>query len=250
MYISTSRDCFNCGSDHKTQPFVTYHDGYHCFSCGVTKRADRSFSAKYDSVVLEIEELPNLITEPGQFSLENYIWLNSYFMTDDLIRKHHIAECERGSLVFSHIVDGQVVHYQQRWIEERKFRTGGQKRTMINSIDSDTIVIVEDFISAARVGEFVDVACLFGTFLMNKDAKEMLKKYKRIVIWLDNDDKKKSNSGQIAAVKIMNNFKYLMSLEDNRKSFGGNNIVLLQNISTQFDPKVYSNSEIKEILGV
>jgi len=101
---------------------------------------------------------------------------------------------------------GGIYGYQLRWVDGRLPKT----KTYLNkkpseggwygNIDAKTVVIVEDPLSAAIVsatmGTKVAVHCLFGTKL-SPLAEAALERYKRIIIWLDDDTPGIKASGSI-----------------------------------------------------
>lgn len=245
MAISTSKHCPSCGSDHKGKPFAVYEDGYHCFSCGKSKRSIRNFTTKALKCS-EGVELPELTRNPSLFSLNTLKWLRSYHMTDDLIYKYCIAEAVDNSLIMPVIKDRSVVMYQRRWFGEvRRIMTYGNKQPFIaSSVDgSKTIAIVEDFISAIRVGETVDCYCMFGTAVPYDRLVEIIKTYDTIIIWADGD-----LPGQLAAHGLVKTIEKLIKVENRRRAFACNFNKIVINVLTDLDPKCYTNTEIKTIL--
>lgn len=247
-YISSSSDCPRCGSEHKGKPFCIYPNGYHCFSCGLSKNADRSFIIR--DIHPNIPKFPKCLWEPSAFTLSNRAWLLKYFVDDSDIRKYHIGQTEDGALLFPYIDNKEVVCYQTRLnLTSRIIKSYGEKTPALYSIGAKTLVIVEDFISAIRIAEHTDSVCLWGTKAPFLSLKEWCRKYSNILVWLDNDESKKTNSGQIAAEKICKTLKSILSFNNRKWGFGGAPEVTIRNIVTKEDPKCHTNSEIKEIIG-
>ena len=248
-YLSSHKECPSCGDNHKGNPYCLYENGAHCFSCGYTKSYDRSFSIQ-ESRKVSIPELPNLKSRMEEFTLENQLWLNKYYITKDHVGQYHISEAPDGALVFCNIDNnGDVTHYQMRYNTiPRRILSKGPKTPSISSIEASTIVLVEDYLSHIRVGELFDTACLWGTKASYDFLKSLLP-YTTILVWLDNDSQKEINSGQIAAKKICKMLESILRLERRRFGFGGRQLPTIINIATDNDPKVYSPSEIKNILG-
>ncbi len=254
MIIENSRECPSCGSNHKSKPFCVYEDGYHCFSCGVTKHSDRWLSAtptKLSATAPNLE-IENCVSNFDNFSLESKAWLNKYYMTKKLVDDNTILELhENGStwLVFPVIEYNNIVFYQKRRMRQRGFFSSGPKKIAYKQHGGfETLIIVEDFISYCRVGAFFDCVCLHGTSL-TKDANYIVHSYNNIYTWLDNDHSKQSNSGQLAANKICKNLEYHLYLKSVKWGFTILNSEI-KNICTEHDPKCYSDTEIKQILGV
>jgi 5S rRNA maturation endonuclease (ribonuclease M5) len=243
MAISSSKDCPHCGSDHKGKPFALYEDGYHCFSCGSSKRAIRNFTLRGLEAEGDIT-LPELTLNPSMFSLPVLKWLRSYHVTDDLIYKHHIAE-SNGSVITPVLVDDKVVMYQQRWFDPRRIMTYGRKQPFIatNRENCDIIVIVEDFMSAIRVGETTDCYCMFGTSIPYGTLQSLVKRYDIIIVWTDGD-----SPGQKAAKKLSDTLNKLVSDEIRQRAFAYPFNKIVRNVLTDLDPKCYTNTDIRAIL--
>jgi hypothetical protein len=244
MALSSSKSCPHCGDNHKGKPFALYEDGYHCFSCGTSKRAIRNFRVR----PLETSEditLPELTLNPSMFSLPILKWLRGYHITDDIIYKYSIAEATDNSVITPVLQGDRVIMYQRRWFEPRRIMTYGAKQplTATSGENCDTIVIVEDFISAIRVGETVDSYCMFGTAVPYGQLESIVKKYDIITVWADGDQ-----PGQKAASKLVTIFEKLIQQEIRNRAFANpfNKVVL--NVLTTLDPKCYTNTEIRTIL--
>lgn len=247
--LSNSRDCPFCGSNHKAKPFCVYEDGYHCFSCGASHRGNRCFNAKREAEFKSCDELiGDKVYNFDSFSSVTRLFLNDYFVSHKHIEKHHAFELYDGRywLVMPVIINNEILFYQRRCMNVREILASGSKISASSSIKSDTICIVEDFISYMRVAEHVDALCLFGTKLNGSDL-EMITSYHNICVWLDNDELKSINSGQNAAKKICKNIEYTLRLKHNRRSYLKQDTTLY-NICTDQDPKYYSDSEIIGIL--
>jgi len=247
-YLYNSADCPACGSDHKGKPYCTYENGVHCFSCRYTKSYDRTFSIS-ESRIQPIPDQPDAKSNPAEFSLENLVWLNKYFIMKEDITKHHILEAQNGALIFCTIQNNKIVHYQTRLnIPKRIILSYGTKIPAHNRIGSSTVVLVEDFISYIRLSELCDVVCLWGT-KTSYNFLESLLTYSKVLVWLDNDQAKETNSGQENAKIICKMLQHVIQCKLSKFGFGDIEVPKVTNIVTNCDPKCYSPSEIKKILG-
>lgn len=249
MAIESSKHCPFCGDDHKSSPFAIYEDGYHCFSCGAHKRARRDFSRprtiKNTTIMLPFTCESSFL----RFSLEAQKWLTKYHIGAGIVNQHNIMEAPDISLIMPVLDDEDVlVMYQRRWLLERKIITYGTKahKLVTNYPEHSKLVITEDFISAIRVGELTNSLCLFGTSIKNDILKDIIKKYNEIIVWLDGDE-----AGQSAAHKLIENcytvhrrLKKLYSYDNNVHN------LVVRNIYTRLDPKLYTKSEIQTILNL
>ena len=108
-----------------------------------------------------------------------------------------------------------------------------------------TVVLVEDYLSAVRVGQHYDTYCLWGTKCSYEFLKELFDSYETVLVWLDNDGTKETNSGQVAAQKICKMANSILSYK-NRKRLTP--LWAVKNVLTENDPKTFSDTEIREIL--
>lgn len=251
MILSNSRDCPNCGSDHKSKPFCIYADGYHCFSCGQGRRGDRLFSVESTKVSPTLPEIKDYKSSLNSFTIQSQKWLSGFYVTENMVRKHSIFEVvESGKiwLVFPKVENGEIKFYQKRCINERSFLSYGDKKSLLSSEGHRSVVIVEDFISYIRLASFCDVVCLMGTYLSIEECNHIVDTYTKIFVWLDNDVTKTINSGQVAARKIMDNLRYSKHYKQSKKLFTILDSRIL-NICTKKDPKCYSDSELRSIIN-
>jgi hypothetical protein len=92
----------------------------------------------------------------------------------------------------------------------------------------DTLVIVEDFMSAAKVGDVTACMPLFTTSLNTAQLVRCMD-YKKFVVWLDNDNPIVINSA--------------MKIKRRLEMFGETHVIM-----DKKDPKHYTVFEIDEIL--
>ncbi len=246
--IEGSISCPQCGSSHKAKCFYIYSNGYYCFSCNYSKSSDRSFSFReIQTTNPNYPELSEASSDISKFDISILKWLAQYHITPDLIRDHSIMCCGDGSVIYQNIHEGKVVGYQRRWpLGERRIITKGPKSPSFFAKEkTDTIIIVEDYLSAVRCSRTTNTCCLWGTKLDWETVKKIVDEYTNIIIWLDNDCNKSVNSGQIAAEKLINTFKSVI-LYKHRRRYEIEQTVC--NVATEKDPKCYVDSELKSII--
>lgn len=100
---------------------------------------------------------------------------------------------------------------------------------------ADRITLVEDILSAYKVGQVAEGWCMLGTSLQSHALRLILQSGKAVNVWLDNDlpPVHPVNRGQIAARKVS---KQLRALG-----------VSVRNIVSHKDPKLMTYDEIKEL---
>lgn len=241
--IANFAECPRCSGGHKSRPYCLYENGWHCFSCGYNKAADRGFS--FHDRRPSFPEWPDAIATYTKFSLEAQMWLAKCGVTEELVYKYRIHYTDDGCVLFPHFDENNVlVCYQKRKVSERHITTYGVKTPYLlkSGEDGEVLVIVEDFLSAIKVCEAgYDTLCLWGTKLAYEEIKAKFKYYDTILVWLDNDKEKPTNSGQEAAKKILAMGR---SILNNKYGFSSKhkNVV---NIVTDTDPKWYNPNEIE-----
>jgi DNA primase len=238
-------ECPKCGGNHKARPFCIYEDGEHCFSCGHTK--SRQMWLPGERKQYNAPEFPDSSNRLEEFSLEAQMWLAKFNMDASAVREQRIHyKHETNSLVFpSFDADENLVCYQERNMKERYITTKGEKKPhKIVGSNTEVVVLVEDFISAVRVNSsgYTSI-CLWGTKFNYNEIDEEFKKHSIILVWLDNDSTKQTNSGQEAAKKIMGMGKHLLW-----NKYGFSFEKSIANIVTDKDPKYYVDSDIKNFI--
>ena len=261
MLISMG-SCPFCGGGNNTPCFATYSDGYKCFTCGKSKHTDGATMAYRPMIKASNTEirLPEHTQNISEFSPSVLKWLYSYYVYDPLIRKYGIAytqhtefTTERGivykgtGLLLPVFVDNVLVFCQQRFFPDKMFITKGDKTSpfVIKCREkSDITVIVEDYISAIRLGEFVNVVCMFGTSLTYSGMQIIGSGTDRVLVWLDNDEAGHSGASLISS-KLD---KYLHTCAKQR-AFAVREPRTVEILKTDKQPKEYSDQELKQILG-
>lgn len=250
--ISNSSVCPSCGGGHKSKPFCVYENGHHCFSCGFTKTFDRGFSVVTNSnnttTIKSLVELPSMSRVLTEFSLEAQEWLVKYNITQDVLNEYGIGYTDDNCLVFLNKQKNEIVGYQKRNMLKRFITTEGPKLPMLLAENiSDSIILVEDYISAVRLTKHTNVLCLWGTKITYEKLLEVFIDYDNVLVWLDNDEEKEINSGQEAAKKIINIGEYIINTLSQRRGFSLNTKRVLNVITTE-DPKFYTDTEIRQII--
>lgn len=241
--------CPYCNKGHNTPCFAEFTNGYHCYSCGRHKHVTDDFYAFKDPrLISQDTKYPLVSKDINKFSINVLQWLYKYHVFERLIRKYKIfySKEKEDSLIFNVIKDNKITFWQQRYFPSKRFKTGGNKNELffISNPQSTKLVLVEDFISAIRVGELANVICLWGT-CMNKDVSNFIKNISicDIKIWLDPDI-----AGQNAAKTVKNNLIRLLKYDNIDKAFAILEQRTVNILTSEKQPKEYTDSEIKTIL--
>ena len=132
--------------------------------------------------------------------------------------------------------DGDMVGYQIRSFNpdypKYTTKTHNKKKMVFRSklLSGTDVVIVEDALSAIKVGRIVPAVALQGVNL-STEILRILKSYKRFFIWLDNDNGIVKMRQQELATRL---------------SLFGEVVV----VKTDKDPKEYSDEDIRRVLGI
>jgi len=239
LYKTRCPACATNGKDKHGDNLGVYSDGHsHCFSCGYTSGSN--LESKLNKKHKEIKPIPDL---PADTDLwlppEAMDWLHQYFNDTADFPLCYWSEQER-KLIFP-IMDKAMrtmLAWQYRYFGDNadhpKWVGYGITENLIHIIGSPnsssvgSLVLVEDLISATKVGHITPTLCLFGSNIsLKRLAALKLLGYTKIIIWLDWDKK-----------------EYAIKASQLAQSIG----LQSQVIHTKLDPKKYSIEEIQQCL--
>jgi DNA primase len=244
--------CPFCLNGKSTPCFAIYENGYFCFTCNAKKSCDAlEYAFRPSSTQAIALKVPNITCD---FSPNVLQWLYKYYVFEDKIKKYGIYYIpEDGmvseSLLFGTYINKELVFWQRRFFPSKRFITGGDKNTpfLIRSEKdthySDTIVLVEDFISAIRVGEHANVLCLWGVHINYNMSKLLQNLDMNILVWLDPDE-----AGQTAAQELVSKLSKNMHYCSVYRAFAVREPRTISNLETVKQPKDYCDAEIASIL--
>jgi len=224
-----------------------------CFACDY-----KPFEMKGKQTLDELKELKRLndeakntanardITLPKDFTtdipLEGRLWLYSNGITSKLRKKYNIGYSESLRRVMLPVNDtkGSLIWFQCRALLEgqkpKYLQPSGDKSSVLfqsksieNGETSKEVILVEDIMSAIRVGDVQQAASLLGT---KADTHQInfLSRYDKVYTWLDAD-----KAGRRGSATIRQSLELLTECHD---------------IRTEHDPKQYSKQQIRAILCV
>lgn len=123
-------------------------------------------------------------------------WLRKAGITDEEVEQHGILYNSGIDRVILPVYSGdELAFYQTRQVND----TDGKPKyltysnfavsNVISNCDSDTVVLVEDYLSGIKVGRQFDCLVLHGTKILDYHLKTLIdKEYKKFIIWLDDDN--------------------------------------------------------------
>lgn len=239
----------NCGSGEKLSVNHGIKNYWcNCYRCGYT---DSEYKGKQSLAELKrIQEL-NKAAESTELTLDlpnDYTeelprharaWLFKAGITPSVWKQYRIGYSERLDRVILPVFDStdKIIWYQCRALQKGqkpKYLQPARDRSEIifttgNREDLQRVIIVEDILSAIRVGKHIPTVSLLGTKITTQQAAN-LSKYNEVTTWLDAD-----TAGRKGSYKI----RKTLSLVTN-----------VSNILTPLDPKELSDKEIQEHLTI
>jgi 5S rRNA maturation endonuclease (ribonuclease M5) len=215
-----------------------------CFRCDFTDYLEKGKLTLQE--LARLKELNKLALEskfelelPSDFTteipLEGRLWLYSGGISPTVWSKLGFGYSKHWERVVMPVYNnGELVWFQARAIlkgQKPKYIQPSQDRSNIMfkmlKKSKERVVVVEDILSAIRVGKHENAVSLLGTKITTEQAAE-LSKYNKVTLWLDND-----KAGRKGAYAI----KKALSL-----------VTDVDNIVTDEDPKRLSDKQIKELL--
>ena len=181
-------------------------------------------------------ELPNDFT--NDIPLNGRLWLYAGGIAESIWKEYNLGYSKSMDRVVLPVYnrEGNLIWYQCRalhkgqkpkYIQPSLPRENVLFRSIERPTDDKGVVVVEDILSAIRVGKHIQTYSLLGTKITNAQATR-IGQVDRVRIWLDPDKAGRKGSYNI------------------RKTLGL--ITEVTTISTTKDPKELSDQEIEEIL--
>jgi len=237
LYNTRCPKCAELGKDRSGDNLVVYSDGHsYCYSCGYYTGSDIRKLKSTKKVIQQItlpEDISNTLPPvPTK-------WLLKYFTYKDIPSNTWWSESKQ-YLIFpiydDNLKSPNLLAYQARYFgdnpEHPKWIGYGITDLLFHIIgkttDSSSICLVEDLISAYKVGHIQQCMPIFGSHIgLSRFAKIKLLGYTKVYIWLDYDKRSEAIS---------------------EASLGASIGLDTQVIHTTLDPKDYSYGEITHIL--
>jgi hypothetical protein len=230
--------CPKCGSSDANGVFDDGHT--YCWSCGTSIHGQIRSLSQVESALNDVKPIKKGEL-PDDFTLdipkEPYAWLKQYALTNEEISNNNIGWSQRNSMLIIPYYgeENNVLLWQGRYFPTRspKVYTSGYPDDciLLHNCDSGEhirrVVVVEDAISAIKVGRVCTATELLGSNLSRKKAIRLSKMFDHLTLWLD-EDKLKSMIMFIQWCKII--FK------------------TVDIIHTEYDPKTFNTDQIRSRL--
>jgi len=228
--------CRKEGHDRTGDNLARYADGgAYCFNCGYCIHSNG-----LSTLGKATQEVSKALALPGDSSRElpdvAQQYLKKYQLTDHDIKLNGIMWSESSRrIIFPILISGVLEGWIGRAVDPEvlpKVYTRGKLHDIhyiLGNLAGNRIVIVEDIISAIRIGGTWEYAAmpLFGSHISTRKMLVMGRYFKEVVMWLDKDKEKES-------------IKFSQKMRD----FGIN----ARTVISDNDPKEYSDSEILSYL--
>jgi DNA primase len=226
-----------------------FHNRY-CFSCGRSDLKKKRFKDWLKTSNTRLDA-PTEVTLPDDYTAalpaDAQAWLYKNHFTPELIEKYRIGFSETTPMwshrtqkwydsgprvILPYYIDDTLQYFEARSLDPTnnlKYVTAGSKKELFRSgtqaAKVQYLVIVEDMLSAMRVGEHAATVALRGTKCPDKCLVDLYRTTNRYILWLDSDE-----PGQKAARKL-----------GERLTWAGK----VRYIKSELDPKCYSAQEIE-----
>ena len=243
-------ECRRKGWDRKGNNLGRWTDHAYCFSCGYREGTDvKGHFTRFKNNEGHTVELPlaaTVLPDDAHSVLRQdaMIWLKSYGISDEDIDTHGMLWSERKELLIFPFSGPQneLMAWQGRYFGKNpdypKYVTYGIRQDLFHYVGVDkkhlphgrenTVVLVEDLISAIKVGRTQLSMPLFSSDANKYQLHHIAQRLDHVVIWLDPDK-----------------WEQAIKLSKRAESFFKTvNIVL-----SDKDPKCYTNQEIANFLS-
>lgn len=226
--------CAERGRDRSRNNLATYSDGgAHCFSCGYHKMGNFAAVMRHREEPHDGKEKAVL---PADFTreipAEGWRWLLQYGLPYSYWQTYCGFTEKENRLIFTVGKPTAFSAGRALTVGDSKWKLYGDKTGYVEVIGGELpkkVVLVEDIISAHKVGHVFTAIPLFGTNVYDNVLKKLKAINCPIVLWLDNDQ-------YVHLPKKVNRMQSLLDLP-------------VTPLTTDKDPKGYSLKEIAEILA-
>lgn len=232
--------CAAAGKDKHNDNLAIYSDGHHyCFSCGYYKHGQNVFTpsnkAPQKSKIEKDLSVPHDAVPDLPFTVAQWLQVKYHFTLQDMIDNVILWSPKLQWLIFPiHIGDNYVGFQARNFNPDKPYKwfTKFPKRDKVKVYNpglGGVVCIVEDIVSAIRVGHSLPTIPLFGSHVNDNLLNSIhLLGYYKIIFWLDSDK-------WTEMVRFAKRARELM--------------FEAEVIHTKDDPKCYTNAEITNILN-
>ena len=240
-YVTGKERCPKCaklGNDTSADNLAIYSDGHkYCYGCGYHSRGNQQWvsSREISAPVCDTFFMPDDISPDIAFKPMQWLQNECKFTIQDVITNKILWSDMYKWLIFPIEHEGVTLGFQARNFNDAKpykWYTKFKKKDLLKiysqTKDIKSLVLVEDIVSAIRVGNITPCASIFGSMISDTLLLK-IKKYpiSKLVIWLDEDKRKQA-----------------LTFATRARELG----IDTRCISTELDPKVHTNQQLRGIL--
>ena len=226
--------CPSCGSRDN---LGRYSDGSaFCFGCHYVERANVSpFVGERDGKVKESTTGVKLPDDATGLDGRGHSFLAQYELDGAAVVRAGLKWSPSWEQLLFPLYDehGELCCVQARNFNVKRaakakyYNMGDKSESCTYYGTTDTVVLVEDCVSAIKIGVVETGFPLLGTSITRERLRWLSKRFKRIIVWLDADK-----------------YREARDIADAAKLLG----VAVKTVYTEHDPKTYSIEQIKEFL--
>ena len=223
--------CPDCGS---SDGLAYYENASHCFSCHVHKNYDSVYLAPSKALKVTKDAFKMYPDYTPEIPVDGWVWLSKAGITEDQAKHYQIGYSPRLKRIILPVFDAHndLVAYQARALGDSDAKyltfTSTSGAFFASDHNSTSFVVVEDILSAIKVGTAHPTIALLGTNLHSK-LEYKLSRLRSVLLWLDGD-----SPGWEAAYSIWRQLRTRVKIDI---------------IQTSKDPKCYPLEQIKDILS-
>lgn len=229
-----------CPRCHSRDNLGVYVDGHkYCFGCkfyvpspeSIEQLRRKTMENNNNNVTLASIDSSGFTNAIPSKAME---WIKKYGITDNEIQHYGILwNANKDSLVFPIRDDHGIVYTNERYFGDNqnhpKYLTYGNKALntvyLVNKNTPNSLVLVEDFISAIKVARFANCHPLFGSTVPANTLKWVCAWFKTIRIWLDMDKASQSLLEASKASQWVSNTRSIITPLD-PKEYDNNSLIL------------------------
>jgi hypothetical protein len=227
MFIGLT-SCDKCGSSDAN---AEYSDSFYCYSCN--KYTRKGFSLSRFKPLNDVKVCKG-ITLQKELRIEALRWLLGYGLTMEEVAQFEYST-ERVGKYGNFNCDLLVLFSNddywccRNFGKGTKYITSGVKPVLLYGTNPDTIIIVEDIISAVKVARQYSALPMLGS-MPSADATSHLQGFKNVIVWNDRDKARES-------LKTARNLSERLGKR-------------VRVVISDKDPKEYSDLEISKYINI
>jgi hypothetical protein len=231
--------CAEDGNDTRKDNFHLYSDGHsYCFACGFYVFGSRRPRPQAEAKALPSNfqfNIPDDATTDIAFEAMCWLGRDCHLTQSDIIHNKILWSPRYLWLIFPIEYEGTTLGFQARNFNKQKpykWFTKFNKKDLLRIYGkpTQTLVLVEDIVSAIRISKYLSTAPLFGAMISDRMfLKIKTNVFDQVKIWLDQDKVKEA-----------------LLYAQRARELGINASCIL----TEEDPKCHTNQELVSILGI